>query len=144
MSTTPPAAHSVPLTWGERSAGDNAAASPRSQRDLEILRGLARRINPNDAGAHNNLGVVYYNKGLYDDAVHHFEHALEIDPRMQVAERNLQIAYFGTGYFERLVADLTAQLEQDPDNVDARDQLARALYNSGDNLGAIRELRQLI
>jgi tetratricopeptide (TPR) repeat protein len=142
--STPPAAHSVPLAWGERAAGEQAAGSPRSQRDLEILRGLARRINPNDAGAHNNLGVVYYNKGLYEDAVQHFEHALEIDPRMQVAERNLQIAYFGTGYFERLVAQLTELLDRNPDDTEARDQLARALYNSGDNAGAIRELRQLL
>ncbi|HUH11939.1 MAG TPA: tetratricopeptide repeat protein, partial [Longimicrobiales bacterium] len=76
--------------------------SPRSGKDLEILRQLARRIHPTDAGAHNNLGVVYYHKGLYEEAIEAFEQALELDPRMQVAARNLQIAYFHTGYFERL------------------------------------------
>ena len=35
-----------------------------SDRDLRILRGFAQRIDAADAGAHNNLGVVYYNKGL--------------------------------------------------------------------------------
>jgi cellulose synthase operon protein C len=83
----------APFPWSDRGdAPAHAAPSPRSERDLEILRALARRINPQDAGAHNNLGVVYYNKGLYDEAVRQFERALELDPRMQVAERNLQIA----------------------------------------------------
>ncbi|HUF51217.1 MAG TPA: tetratricopeptide repeat protein [Longimicrobiales bacterium] len=146
MSTRPPANRPVTVPWGERpdDAHPEPAASPRSQRDLDILHALARRINPRDAGAHNNLGVVYYNKGLYDDAVRHFEHALDIDPRMQVAERNLQIAYFGTGYFERLVAALNARLAADPHDVEARDQLARAYYNSGDLAGAVRELRLLL
>ena len=39
-----------------------------SERDLEVLRSFARRIDPSDAGAHNNLGVLYYNKGLVDEA----------------------------------------------------------------------------
>ena len=74
-------------------------------RDLEILHSLSRRINPNDAGAHNNLGVVYYNKGLYDEAIAALRNARSNSiPRMQVAERNLQIAFFHTGFFERLTS----------------------------------------
>src|SRR5688572_33233396 len=103
------------IPWNDR--GDDAKAnapSPRSVRDLEILRSLARRINPNDPGAHNNLGVVYYNKGLYEEAILHFERALELDPRMQVAERNLQIAYFHTGFFEKLITQLREWLDSNP------------------------------
>ena len=40
------------------------ARAPRSERDLRILRGFAQRIDAADAGAHNNLGVLYFNKGL--------------------------------------------------------------------------------
>jgi cellulose synthase operon protein C len=117
--------------------------SPRSLRDLDLLRGLARRINPQDAGAHNNLGVVFFNKGLYPEAVSHFERALELDPRMQVAERNLQICYFGTGHLESVTATLQQRLEQDPADEEARCELARTLFNSGDVAGAVRELRGL-
>jgi len=119
-----------------------AAPQPRSVRDVEILRSLAKRINPNDAGAHNNLGVVYYNKGLYAEAITHFEKALELDPRMQVAERNVQIAYFHTGYFERLVAELRERLKHVPDDYEAHDRLARAYYYGGDHATAIEEWRK--
>jgi tetratricopeptide (TPR) repeat protein len=56
-----------------------------SERDRDVLRGFARRIDPSDAGAHNNLGVLYFNKGLYQEAVACFTQALELDPKMQVA-----------------------------------------------------------
>jgi cellulose synthase operon protein C len=131
--------------WQDRGSDAGAAAggSPRSRRDLDLLRGLARRINPQDAGAHNNLGVVFFNKGMYPEAVSHFERALELDPRMQVAERNLQICYFGTGHLESFTATLQQRLEDDPADEEARSELARTLFNSGDIEGAVRELREL-
>ena len=64
-----------------------------SERDLAVLRSFARRIDASDAGAHNNLGVLYYQKGLTDEAILAFARALELDPKMQVAQANLDIAY---------------------------------------------------
>ena len=71
-----------------------------SERDREVLRSFARRVDPSDAGAHNNLGVLYYNKGLYDEAVTALMKALELDPKMEIAQRNLEVAYFNTGYYD--------------------------------------------
>ena len=51
-----------------------------SERDLAVLRSFARRIDPSDAGAHNNLGVLYYQKGLIEEAIAEFARALELDP----------------------------------------------------------------
>ncbi len=56
-------------------------ATKISDRDREVLRGFARRIDPSDAGAHNNLGVLYFNKGLHQEAVAAFTQALELDPK---------------------------------------------------------------
>jgi len=50
-----------------------------SERDRDVLRSFARRIDPSDAGAHNNLGVLYYHKGLYEEAVAAFMRALGLD-----------------------------------------------------------------
>src|SRR3970282_2949458 len=86
------------------------AAPVLSERDLAVLRSFARRIDPADAGAHNNLGVLYFQKGLIDDAMSAFTRALELDPKMQVAQRNLEIAYHKTGYYDRRLAQLTERL----------------------------------
>jgi tetratricopeptide (TPR) repeat protein len=134
-----------PIPWADRGpVARGGMASPRSPRDEELLRALARRINPRDADAHNNLGVVFYNKGMYDDAARHFELALELDPRMQVAERNLQICYLGTGHLEKALGELRQRLELEPDDQEAREALARILLHSGDAEGAVRELEHLL
>src|SRR3972149_8639374 len=90
------------------------AAPVLSERDLAVLRSFARRIDPSDAGAHNNLGVLYYQKGLVDDAMGAFTRALELDPKMQVAQRNLDIAYRQTGYYDRRGAELRGRLRGRP------------------------------
>ena len=47
-----------------------------SERDLVILRSFASRIDPSDAGAHNNLGVLYFRRGLDREAAQAFTRAL--------------------------------------------------------------------
>jgi tetratricopeptide (TPR) repeat protein len=53
--------------------------------EIDILRSFARRIDPSDAGAYNNLGVLYFRKGLTDEAIVAFSRALALDERMGVA-----------------------------------------------------------
>jgi tetratricopeptide (TPR) repeat protein len=115
-----------------------------SERDRAILRSFSRRIDPSDAGAHNNLGVLYYNKGLHEESVGAFMRALELDPKMQVAQRNLEIAYFQTGFYERRLAELRERLRAQPDDRDARWELARAHAAVGDTREAISEFVALL
>ena len=70
------------------------------------LRSFARRIDPSDAGAQNNLAVVYFQRGLVVEAIEQFQIALKLDPKMQIAQRNLDIAYRDTGYYDRRIAEL--------------------------------------
>src|SRR5436309_10227680 len=94
-----------------------------SERDREVLRSFARRIDPSDAGAHNNLGVLYYNKGLYEEAVTAFMKALELDSKMEVAQRNLEIAYFNTGYYDTRIPELKERIRVRPNDLQARWEL---------------------
>ncbi|HWZ57951.1 MAG TPA: tetratricopeptide repeat protein [Gemmatimonadaceae bacterium] len=120
------------------------AATLTSQRDQEVLRSFARRIDPSDAGAHNNLGVLYYRKGLYEEAVEAFTRALELDPKMQVAQRNLEVAYFGTGYYDRRVAELRERLRTAPNEREARWELGRAYALLGRLPEAVAEFTELL
>lgn len=113
-------------------------------RDLAALRSFARRIDPSDADAHNNLGVVYYRRGLVVEAIAEFARALELDPKMQIAQRNLEIAYRDSGYYDRRVAELGERLRQAPDDRDARWELARAYASLGQHAEAIAEFEALL
>jgi tetratricopeptide (TPR) repeat protein len=115
-----------------------------SERDREVLRSFARRIDPSDAGAHNNLGVLYYNKGLYEEAVDAFMTALELDPKMSVAQRNLEITYSNTGYYDTRLPQLRDRLRLRPDDRDARWELGRTLALLGKQDEAATEFRALL
>ena len=115
-----------------------------SERDREVLRGFAARIDPGDAGAHNNLGVFYFNKGMHQEAVAEFTRALFLDPRMAIADRNLRIAWCDTGLFERTVDGLSATLAAEPSDHTARRALADALLLAGEVDRAIPEFDRLV
>jgi tetratricopeptide (TPR) repeat protein len=115
-----------------------------SGRDRDTLKSFARRIDPSDAGAHNNLGVLYYNKGLYEEAAAAFTKALELDPRMHVAQRNLEVAYFNTGDYDRRIAELREKLRFRADDRDARWELGRAYAVLGQSGEAVAEFTALL
>lgn len=87
------------------------------ERDTGILRTFARRIDPADPGAHNNLGVLYHRRGMFDDAIASFSRALALDERMRVARRNLEIAYGESGLLQRRVAELERRVAESPDDI---------------------------
>ncbi|HEU4993987.1 MAG TPA: tetratricopeptide repeat protein [Gemmatimonadaceae bacterium] len=115
-----------------------------SERDKQVLRTFARRIDATDAGAHNNLGVLYYNKGMYEEAVAAFMRALELDPRMQVAQRNLEIAYLNSGAADSRIVQLQEHLRHSPSDREARWELGRTFVLLGRHSDAIAEFTELL
>ncbi len=97
-----------------------------SDRDLSILRSFASRIDPSDAGAHNNLGVLYYQRGLVPEAVAAFARALALDPKMEIARANLDRAYRESGFYDARITELQERLRRHPDDREARWELGRA------------------
>jgi cellulose synthase operon protein C len=85
----------------------------------EVLRSFARRVDPADPGAQNNLGVLYFRRGMFDEAIAAFSRALALDERMRVARRNLEIAYGSTGVLESRMVELEQRLADSPDDIGA-------------------------
>ena len=94
-------------------------ARSASAADVEILRSFARRIDPSDPGAQNNLGVLYFRRGLFDDAIAAFSRALALDERMRVARRNLEIAFGDADVLHRRAIELKERLRESPDDMGA-------------------------
>jgi len=115
-----------------------------SERDLTVLRSFARRIDPSDAGAHNNLGVLYYQKGLIEEAIVEFARALELDSKMQVAQTNLEIAYRDSGNYDRRIAELSEAARSRPQDRTARWELGRAYATVGRHDEAVVEFEALL
>ena len=99
--------------------------------EIDILRSFARRIDPSDAGAYNNLGVLYFRKGLTDEAIVSFSRALALDERMRVARRNLEIAYGDGGLLERRLHELEERLRVEPADLEALVQSGIAEKTAG-------------
>jgi len=95
-----------------------------SPEEQKILKSFAERIPVNDPGAHNNLAVVYYNKGLYDEAIEELEKALHIDPNFVLAKNNLEIVLKKSGRLEEKVEQLSRIVEKEPDDEDNLLELA--------------------
>ena len=49
----------------------------------------ALEINPASSFSHNNLGLVYADRGQQEEAIHHYTEALRIEPEFPVAHLNL-------------------------------------------------------
>lgn len=87
-----------------------------SQEEFKILKSFAERIPSNDSGAHNNLAIVYYNKGLYDEAIEELEEALKIDPNFVLARNNFDIVLKKTGRLEEKIEKLARIIDSNPDD----------------------------
>lgn len=92
--------------------------------EQKVLTSFAERIPANDPGAHNNLAIIYYNKGLYKEAIKELETALELNPKFVLARSNLEIILRKTGMLDERIARLNKDIEQNPHDEDRILELA--------------------
>jgi Flp pilus assembly protein TadD len=68
--------------------------------------------------ARNNLGLLYHQRGLTDDAAAQFRRALLINPQYLRARSNLAVVLMNAGRLAEARAELRAALAIEPQNVD--------------------------
>ncbi|HYW30790.1 MAG TPA: tetratricopeptide repeat protein [Gemmatimonas sp.] len=113
-------------------------------RDVDVLRAFVDRIDQQDPGAFNNLGVLFFSKGLLRESIDAFLRALSLDPRMRTAARNLEIAAAQPGACDAQIAALDVRLADDGADVDSRRERARLLRLIGRHADAAAALDGII
>lgn len=113
-------------------------------RDAGLLRAMVDRIDQQDPGAFNNLGVLYFSKGMYAESVDAFLRALALDTRMRTAARNLEVAATRPGACDARLTALNERLANEPEDVGALRERARLLRLIGRHVEATQQLDALI
>ncbi|MEO0255159.1 MAG: tetratricopeptide repeat protein [candidate division WOR-3 bacterium] len=115
-----------------------------TQEEIRILKSFATKIDPFDPAAHNNLAVVYFNRGLFDEAINELKKALDIDPDFNIARINLEIILKKTKKKEDLIDKYFRKVEQNPEDINARLEYAKTLYQLAKYSHALREYREVL
>jgi len=105
---------------------------------------MAARIDQQDPGAFNNLGVLYFSKGMYPEAVDAFLNALSLDARMRTAARNLEVAAARPGACDARLSAVDERLAANPDDLPALRDRGRLLRLIGRTTEAVQQLDALI
>lgn len=113
--------------------------------ERKVLLSFASRVERSDPGALNNLGVVYFRKGMYEEAMEQFKEALKVDPKFDLARENLTYLFAETGLEDSDVRRWREEVTRDPENYEALLRLGVSYQNMGrfreaaDMLGAVVE-----
>jgi len=85
---------------------------------VEAERDLTRavQLDPSNAEAHDDLGVVHAKNNRIQQAAQHFSTAIRLDPSYQKAYHNLAIIYHLTGQNSKALEIVDAGLMLDPDS----------------------------
>jgi tetratricopeptide (TPR) repeat protein len=100
--------------------------------------------NPQSWMAHNNIAISLLGKGRVEEAIVHYNKALELDPNYSEAHYNLANALLRLGRTDEAVAHYEKALELNPNNTPAHYNLAAVLVQSGRVDAAIDHYNRLL
>jgi len=105
----------------------------------------AAKKSPYKARPHNALGYAYeYNKGMLDEAISEYKHALAINPNYFKAHNNLGVAYAKKGMLDEAISEYKKTLAIKPRYVDAHNNLGVAYSRKGMFDEAIAEYKRAL
>ena len=105
------------LTWRQAAMYGN----------IETLWRTTLARNPDCWMAHNNLGIVLFQKGKLDEAIAHYRTTLQMEPKFWDADYNLGSALLGKGQVDEAIFYCDKAVAMEPNDPDARVALANAL-----------------
>ena len=99
---------------------------------------------PRNVRAHYSLGAVLAIAGRVDEAVAHYQTALEIDPDDAETHNNLGLALAGRGQSNEAIAHFRKALDARPDYAEAHVNLGAVLISCGQADAAIAEYEKAL
>jgi tetratricopeptide (TPR) repeat protein len=118
-----------------QAAGDLATATAKYR---EIL-----KLDPSLGPAYNNLGMLYFKQGRYQDAVNVLERGLKVDPSMSSASALLGISLYQMREYAKARPHLEAAVAANPNDDNAEFLLVNDLTKLGDFEAAVAHLQKL-
>jgi len=82
------------------------------------------KATPNDPALLAQVGNVYYDTQLYQDAIGYYDRSLKVDPKNVGVRTDMGTAYFYLGDADRAITEFNTALAQDPKH-------GQTLYNLG-------------
>ncbi len=98
--------------------------------ELILWKDVARKSSAK-ARVNNNLGKVYWDKGLTEMAIKCYENALKLKPNYALAHNNLGVAYNLKGLTDKAIAHLQIALSLTPNYSEAYNNLGIAYSSKG-------------
>lgn len=146
-----PAALPPAVSAGAAGPAVDGSAPPAAMPTAQDLAPLAApmlnalKVDPKNLGTLIQLGNLYYDHRVYQEAITYYAKALEVEPKNVNVRTDMGTAYWYSGFPEKAVAEYEKSLAVDPGHVNS-------LYNMGvvrmdglkDATGAIKYLEKLL
>jgi len=94
--------------------------------------------------AHNNLGLVYDRRGMYDKAFKEYEKAVAIYPAFAEAHNNLGVAHTRKGMFDKAIEECEKAIAINPSFAEAQTSLGNVYLKKGMVDDAIAEYKKAL
>ncbi len=96
------------------------------------------------AEIHYDLGLYFYDKGLYELSLQHYRKASELDPEFAEAYFGMGLLFYTLGDDENAVKLYRQSLEHDPYDPDTRNNLGLIYYRRGELEKAEKEVAEAL
>lgn len=142
-STTDPSSVSGKHPGNDSITNKKTSGKPKSVKSVADVKSdkTTRKISIEDRLGN---GILYYNKGMLEEAIEEFEKVVQIDPANVKANYNLGNALLDKGMFNEAISKYEKVIKNDPGFLDAYLDLGKLYLDMGSTAGAISLYKKAI